>query len=197
MRLAIADPPYPPIFGERRDLADGSTRLTTRSRARRWYGDGTRGRGDSAPADFHEDAARWDDLTEHRKLLEMLDSSYDGWAISTTPDGLGAYHPLPVPARVMAWHRPRAMPGGLHLVSRWEAVIVLVPESRRARRPDAEPVSDVLTASPPGAGFPGAKPPEWTRWVLSALGYDPATDTVADLFPGSGAVGRAVDGMLL
>jgi hypothetical protein len=97
---------------------------------------------------------------------------------------------------VMVWHRPRAMPGGVRLMSKWEAVIVFVPEGRRARG-EGDLVGDVLTASAPSAGFAGAKPAEWTRWILSVLGYDPATDTVADLFPGSGAVGRAVDGMLL
>jgi hypothetical protein len=195
MKLAIADPPYPPIFAERRDLADGSTRLTSRSRARRWYGDGTRATTDSPPADFHPRAHEWDDLTEHRQLIERLADEYDGWAIATTPDGLGAYHPLPVSARVMAWHRPRAMPGGQRLTSKWEPVIVFVPEERRGR--DSGPdVPDVLTASSP-QGFAGAKPALWTRWVLSALGYDPTTDTVDDLFPGSGAVTRALDGMLL
>lgn len=196
MKLAIADPPYPPIYAERRDLADGTARLVVRSRARRWYGDGTRGTTDSAPADFHADAGRWDDLTEHRALIERLADKYDGWAIATTPDGLGAYHPLPVSARVMAWHRPRAIPGGQRLMSKWEAVIVFVPEGRRARD-EGDMVGDVLTAAAPNAGFAGAKPPEWTRWVLAALGYDPVTDTVDDLFPGSGAVGRAADGMLL
>jgi len=196
VKLAIADPPYPPIFGERRDLADGTTRLVVRSRARRWYGDGTRGAADSPPADFHADAGRWDDLTEHRALIERLADEYDGWAIATTPDGLGAYHPLPVSARVMAWHRPRAMPGGQRLMSKWEPVIVFIPEGRRNRE-EGEIVSDVLTASAPNAGFAGAKPAEWTRWVLAVLGFDPAADTVDDLFPGSGAVSRAVDGMLL
>lgn len=45
-----------------------------------------------------------------------------------------------------------------------------------------------LTEPVPATGFVGAKPARWTRWVLDALGYDPAEDTVADLFPGSGAV---------
>lgn len=193
MRLAIADPPYPPLFGERFDVVDGGSRLTVRSRARRWYGDGTRAKTDSKPADFHPDAGDWDDLSEHRRLIEHLTAEYDGWAIATTPDGLGAYHPLPVSARVAVWNRPNAMPGGSRLMSMWEAVIVFVPEERRIR---GDVVRDVLTASAPRLGFAGAKPPAWTRWVLSMLGYDPATDTVDDLFPGSGSVAAAADGML-
>lgn len=185
MRLAIADPPYPPIFSERRDLADGGMRGYSRSRAVRWYGGGTEA------SDHHPDASRWDDLREHRALLAHLVAEFDGWAIATTPDGLGAYHPLPVSARIMAWHRQNAMPGGHRLVSRWEPVIVFPPEGRRARTTGPR-VSDVLTTAIPQLGFTGAKPPEWTRWVLDALGFDPAEDEVIDLFPGSGGVAAAV-----
>lgn len=169
MRLAIADPPYPPQYGERFDLAGGGPQS----------------------ADHHPEAALWDDLDAHRALIELLVDTYDGWAIATTPDGLGAYHPLPVSARIMAWHRRNGMPGGHRLVSSWEPVIVFVPESRRPRATGPR-VRDVLDAASPRVDFPGAKPPEWTRWVLDALGYDPALDTVVDLFPGSGLVSAAL-----
>lgn len=47
-------------------------------------------------------------------------------------------------------------------------------------------------------GFPGAKPAAWTRWVLDALGYDPETDELVDLFPGSGSItAAATQGVLL
>jgi hypothetical protein len=126
--------------------------------------------------------------------MERLIDEYDGWAIATTPDGLGAYHPLPVSAHVAAWVRPNAMPGGQRIMSRWEPVIVFVPEARRGR--EQLRVADVLTAAAPRRGFAGAKPAEWTRWVLDMLGYAPGEDTVTDLFPGSGAVAAAIDGML-
>ena len=126
--------------------------------------------------------------------MEHLIDEYDGWAIATTPDGLGAYHPLLVSARVGAWVRPNAMPGGGRIIPRWEPVIVFVPEDRRGA--EQLRVPDVLTAAAPRRGFAGAKPAEWTRWVLAMLGYAPGADTVHDVFPGSGAVGAAVDGML-
>ncbi|RUQ07029.1 hypothetical protein D8M34_06040 [Microbacterium sp. HSID17254] len=194
MKLAIADPPYPPLFSERRDVPGGPLRVTSRSRSRRWYGDGPRAATDSPIADFHPDAGVWDDITEHRRLIERLVEEFDGFAIATTHDGLDAYRPLPIGAHTAVWHRPTALPGGGRIINRWEPVIVFVPEERRGR--EGLRVSDVLTANAPRAGFVGAKPPEWTRWVLDMLGYDPATDELHDLFPGSGAVAAAADGML-
>ncbi|QTV79471.1 hypothetical protein [Microbacterium sp. NIBRBAC000506063] len=145
MKIAIADPPYPPLFRERFDLVDGRSRVTARSRATRWYGDGTRSRTDAPRADLHPEASKWDDIAEHRALLLHLVEHFDGWAIATTPDGLGAYHPLPVNSQIMAWHRPTAMPGGGRLIERWEPVIVYIPEERRTRA--GARVSNVLTAN--------------------------------------------------
>ncbi len=199
MRLAIADPPYPPQASERYDTASGEPRIVTRSRARRWYGDGTRARGER-PADFHADAGEWDDPRRHRLLLDQLLDEFDGWAIATTPDGLRCYEPLPVPCRLLVWVKRRAMPTGHRIASMWEPVIVYPPRERRARAADRgvrlAQVPDVLTCSPPGAGFAGAKPEAWTRWVLDALGHEP-DDEVVDLFPGSGAVSRAIEQAVL
>jgi hypothetical protein len=204
VRLAIADPPYPVQRSERYDTATGAPRVTVRSRARRWYGDGPRGQNDTAPADFHPDAGEWDDPARHRSLLLELMDGWDGWAIATTPDGLEAYAPLPVPARILVWHKTRSTPTGHRISSSWEPVILYPPKQRRARTAAAgagvygRQIPDVLTAAPLNGGFPGAKPPSWTRWVLDALGYQQDTDTLDDLFPGSGAVtSAAADGVLL
>lgn len=192
MRLAIADPPYPPHFSERHDLADGGARITTRSRARRWYGDGPRDRGSrNQPADFHPDAGEWDDPARHRQLLEQLADEFDGWAIATCSDGLHHYGQLPIPTRVMAWVKPRAMPTAHRITNGWEPVILYPPVGRRARA--GAQVPDVLTAAAPAIGFPGAKPTAWTEWVLDAMGFDPDLDTVTDLFPGSGSVSRVIE----
>lgn len=197
MRLAIADPPYPPQRTERHDLADGGARLTSRSRARRYYGDGPIDQGNGHRADFHPEAGIWDDPAEHRALLEFLLASFDGWAIATSPDGLDAYRPLPIPCRTLAWVKTNAMPTSHAIAGTWEAVIVYPPIGRRARTLGERQVPDVLLAGRGRQGFAGAKPPAWTRWVLAALGYDPASDELEDLFPGSGAVSAAADGMLL
>jgi hypothetical protein len=162
-------------------------RITARSRARRYYGDGARPSGE-VPADFHAEAGEWDDPARHRALLEQLMAEYDGWAIATTPDGLECYRPLPVPCRVLAWVKPTAPAGSHRLRSTWEAVITYAPPNRRGGRGQ---ISDVLIENAPRVGFPGAKPERWTRWVLDALGYQEG-DLVVDMFPGSGAVTAAI-----
>jgi hypothetical protein len=124
-------------------------------------------------------------------MLQLLDE-FDGWAIATSPDGLAAYGTLPVPCHVMVWVKPNASPGSHRILSKWEAVIVYPPVGRRSNRNGAGSMVDVLTANAPRRGFHGAKPPEWTRWVLSSLSYNPATDEVVDLFPGSGAVSEVI-----
>lgn len=176
MRLAIADPPYPPFVGS------GGRK----NRASRWYGDGQRGRTDR-PADVHPEAAEWDDPARHRQLLGELLDGYDGFAIATSPDGIAAYGPLPPAVRLMVWVKPNAQPGSHRLRSMWEPVILYPPAGRRCNRGVGQ-TPDVLTAMAPRDGFVGAKPPAWIGWVLAALSYDAEIDTLDDLFPGSGAV---------
>ena len=52
---------------------------------------------------------------------------------------------------------------------------------------------DVVYANAMQSRHVGAKPVEWTRFVLDLLGYDQNTDEVVDLFPGSGIVTRAIE----
>lgn len=184
MRLAIADPPYPPFVG-----AGGR-----KNRSSRWYGTGQRSVKDAGMvADLHPDAADWDDKDTHRELLQRLCMTYDGWAIATSPDGIAAYGPLPPEVRIMAWIKPNAIPGSHRLRSMWEPVLLFPPQSRRSNRNGVGALPDVLTARAPRIGFTGAKPLEWTQWVLAALSFDSQTDTVDDLFSGSGNVQKVID----
>jgi len=182
VKLAIADPPYPPFVG-----VGGR-----KNRASRWYGTGQRSTTD-VPADQHPDAHQWDEPERHRRLLCDLVEIYDGWAIATSPDGLSAYGALPVGCRVMAWVKPNAVPGAHRIRSMWEPVIVFPPAGRRSNRGGVGAVPDVLVEPAPRIGFRGAKPAAWTRWVLAALTHDPVADTVDDLFRGSGAVSAELE----
>lgn len=182
MKLAIADPPYPPFVGS------GGYK----PRAARWYGDGQRSLTDQ-PADFHPNARDWDDPKRHRALLEQLVDEYDGWAIATSPDGIVAYGLLPIACRIMVWIKPNAQPGAHRLRSMWEPVILFPPQGRRSNRGGVGCMPDVLTCNAPRVGFRGAKPVEWTRWVLDAMTYNSNLDDVDDLFHGSGLTNSAVE----
>lgn len=168
MRIAIADPPY-------------------LGRASRWYGVGGRGSGGGQHrADEHPAAAEWDEAETHRQLVVRLGEEFDAWAIAAAPSSLPVYlAAAPAALRVMIWHRRNAVPSGARVRACWEPVLIHTP--RRAYG-SGLPVNDVLDCPNPVGGFAGSKPPQWTRWVLDALGYDPEQDTVEDLFNGSGGV---------
>lgn len=189
MRLAIADPPY-------------------LGRAAVWYGDGmgksqlSQQYGGTArmksvrPADNHPLAHEWDCIDRHEELVHALIDNYDGWAIAMAHDNLRTYLPLVpamVPLRIAIWTKPQSMPGGARVVNAYEPVIVRIPEGRRSSAGATIFPRDSVTISRINNGFAGAKPPQWTRWVLDMLGYDPAKDTVDDLFGGSGAVKAEID----
>lgn len=187
MRLAIADPPY-------------------LGRADRWYGDGrgsgrTRADGgyrrrNGRKPDHHPEAKLWDDPAAHAALIAQLSDEYDGWAVAGHATSARVLlDAAPAGAQLAVWARPNALPGGARVLNTWEPVLLYVPQGRRDRSTGMR-VRDLLVAPVPRQGFLGSKPPEWTRWVLDMLGYDPGTDELVDVFAGSGAVAAAADGML-
>ena len=188
MRLCIADPPY-------------------LGRASEWYGE----RGNTTvlrnkgagyrPADRHTSAEAWDQLATHAQLVHRLIEEYDGWAIAMAHDNLRDYLPLiprNVPIRIGIWVK-HPLPGAARILNTYEPVVVRIPEGRRSSvgSPPPHP-RDAVSISRESLGFTGAKPRAWTRWVLDLLGYDQETDTVDDLFEGSGAVrAELAQGVLL
>ena len=176
MKLAIADPPY-------------------LGRANRWYGDGCGDGNGIGRADFHPEAAKWDDPQSHIDLVHMLEKEYDGWAIALTVHSLSTYMKVIETdsrngIRVMCWIKPIAIPSGSRIATSQEPVIVRVPKERRGWK-SGKRMKDHLIANPKQNGFVGSKPDEWTQWVLDAMGYQDG-DIVDDLFPGSGAVTYAI-----
>lgn len=180
MKLCIADPPY-------------------LGRAARWYAPDHRQRGfhGGMVNDYqvntttHPDAAEWDDPNRHHRLVVQLDQEYDGWAIAAWATSLPTYLRADPTLRVAVWVKPGAIPGGHRIIRAWEPVLLRLPP-RSGKSAAGNVVRDVCTATPE-PGHVGAKPRAWTRWVLDLLDYDPETDTVHDLFPGSHAVSRAID----
>jgi hypothetical protein len=177
MKLCIADPPY-------------------LGRARRWYGPGGCGDGGGRnQADNHPEAHLWDKPETHQNLVKQLEDNYDGWAIAMSVHSLSTYLDVIETdsrngIRVCVWNKPSAITSGNRITNHWEPVIVRVPKDRRGWQ-DGERMKDVLTCLPPRVNFRGAKPLEWTRWVLDLMGYRDG-DEVFDMFHGSGSVTKAI-----
>ena len=119
-------------------------------------------------------------------------AGYDGWALSTFAEALPAVLALcPPGVRVAAWHRGERPTRSRWPLHAWEPVIY--SGGRRlmggARRADSTVCGVAPLDTLPGRVI-GAKPAAVCRWIFTLLGAAPG-DTLDDLFPGSGAVGRA------
>ena len=147
-------------------------------------------------AHYYRDHPDYGGEVDHGELLSKL-ATYDGWALSTSARALPQVLALAVaqglPVRVAAWVRgPRAHATAVHALNAWEPVIY-VPVASRSRGDGSR--IDVLThgvaamTALPGRVI-GAKPAAFCRWMFDLIGAQPA-DTLDDLFPGSGIVGRA------
>lgn len=167
MKLAIADPPY---LGRAALWYGGNERRADHHTPGR-----SRGRAKTAP-EYHPDAHRWDDPMEHIALMSHMNAEYDGWAMAASGKTLAHHYSASPSISGRGW-RPRNC---------WQQPICANPGN---------------LSSWPGWGWMPSPAP-WTkcmavltRWVLDMLGYQPG-DEVDDLFPGSGAVQRAVEVLL-
>jgi hypothetical protein len=171
VRIAVADPPYP-------------------GQSKRLYGD-------------HPDYAG---EVDHGELVDRL-MTYDAWALHTSASALQQVLSLCPPpqidqrknigrvldgtgCRVLVWIKGQICWRPVRIQYDWEPIIVY--GGRRTK--DTRPVlKDWIHANPrDGNQFTGAKPYDVCRYVFDALGAEPQDD-LDDLFPGSGAVGRAWD----
>jgi transposase-like protein len=128
---------------------------------------------------------------DHAALIQRLSDTYtDGWALSCSSPSLAFILPLcPPDVRVMAWVKPfSSFKPGVGVAYAWEPVIV---RGGRRRSRDQRTVRDWLAASiTMRAGLAGVKPRHFAFWLFTVLNMQPQ-DTLADLFPGSGAVSQA------
>lgn len=145
----------------------------------------------------HPDGLCWDDLATHKLLIERLAAGYpDGWALSCTTPSLRDLLPLTPPdTRIGAWVKPfHVFKKGVRPAYAWEPVLF---RGGRNQNPPVPPkggeqitpndfVSAPITLR---KGLTGAKPEVFCRWVLDLLGYVDG-DELADLFPGTGVMGR-------
>jgi hypothetical protein len=139
----------------------------------------------------HDDAAAFDDLATHTDLIARLQEEFpEGWAMSLHTPSLRTLLPLcPEDCRVGAWCKPFAVfKPNVNPAYAWEPVIYR--GGRKFTREDRT-VRDFVTANITlRRGVKGAKPDAFCYWIFDLLNMQPE-DEFHDLFPGSGAVGRA------
>lgn len=128
---------------------------------------------------------------DHAALLAAL-NEYDGWALSSGADLAAMQAVVPLlgrSVRIGVWVKPFAsFKPGVNPAYAWEP-IYFKPARRRGR--DVPTVRDWVSAPITlRRGLSGVKPDAVCWWLFDALGAA-SGDTLDDLFPGSGAVGRA------
>lgn len=168
MKFAYADPPYLGMCGK-------------------FYGH------------HHPDGRCWNDLATHARLLERLAADYpDGWALSCSSPSLREMLPLTPPrTRVAAWVKPYAVfKPFVRPCYAWEPVLFtggrktgFAPPERGGGQITPKDYLSIRVTNQ--RGLAGAKPPEFCRWVADLLGYQDG-DEMTDLFPGTGAMSRAL-----
>ena len=145
-------------------------------------------------ARYYADHPDYAGEVDHQALVARLCAEFpDGWALSTSSRALRDVLMLcPPDVWIGVWTKP--VPPGYTVRPRsaWEPVIFrggrVLPRAQTT-------VLDWVHAAPmrsyPGAVV-GTKPPAFCAWLFASLGAC-RDDTLADLFPGSGAVGRAFE----
>lgn len=119
--------------------------------------------------------------------------TYDGWALSTNENALQQLLALcPDGVRILAWCKTDASPWFKHPYPSWEPVICVPARASTAPQKVAAHIATPKLSGVLGGdhAFPGVKPPAFCEWVIHCLGAEPA-DTLIDMFPGTGIMGRA------
>lgn len=134
-------------------------------------------------------------MIDQRALCRRLVAEFDGFVLHTSSVALGemlSYFPTGGGIRVMAWVKPfAAFKRNVPVAYAWEPVLVKacrtpVVSGRIVMR---DWVSEKITLK---KGLTGAKPEAVARWAFEVVGAKP-DDELVDMFPGTGAIGRAWD----
>jgi hypothetical protein len=134
---------------------------------------------------------------DHKALLERLQDEFDGWVLHTHVPGLLMYSErgwLPKGVRVCGWFKSfAAFKRNVSVAYAWEPVIIKAARkpavSKRMIYRDFKEVPDSIKCPVTlKKGLAGAKPPPVVLWAIELMGSHYA-DKLADLYPGTGAVG--------
>jgi len=141
----------------------------------------------------HPEADIWDDPETHRRLIARLGDEYpDGWAMSASVPSLFALLPmLPADCRICVWVKPFcSFKPSVRIAYAWEPIILA---GGRKRTREQRTIRDWFACEiAMKQGLVGAKPAPVVHWILDLLNVQRG-DSVADLFPGTGIVGRCVE----
>lgn len=135
---------------------------------------------------------------DHGDLVGRLVADYpDGWALSlSSPSthivldhcrdyGLSL---MDGDIRLMAWVKPfAAFKRNVRVAYTWEPLVVKPAVRLDGAVPTRDHISESITLK---KGLTGVKPEKVCHWLFGVMGLRPC-DQLDDLFPGSGAVGRA------
>jgi hypothetical protein len=159
---------------------------------------------------YHPDGLCWDNVDTHRLLIERLITDFpDGWALSASTPSLKSILPFcPDGHRVGAWVKSfGAFKRGVRPAYMWEPVVFHGgrnpgngyrhdPPERNGKQntPKDFFISEIESPAIRESitlrrGLTGAKPEAVCHWILQLLNVQPG-DEVADLFPGTGIMGR-------
>jgi hypothetical protein len=139
----------------------------------------------------HPEAGIYDTVVGHRALIDRLAREFpDGWAYSLSSPSLRVLLPLcPEDVRVGAWVKPFAsFKPNVNPAYAWEPVVF---RGGRRKGRDVPTVRDFVSCPITlRRGLAGAKPEGFAWWLFDLLGMREG-DEFADLFPGTGGMGRA------
>jgi hypothetical protein len=129
---------------------------------------------------------------DHKQLIEIMTDKYDGWALSCSSPSLREILPYcPDKIHIGAWVKPFAsFKPGVNPSYSWEPVIFY---GGRKRGRDMQTVKDFISENITlRKGLSGVKPENFCFWIFEMLNIRHG-DLFDDLFPGSGAVTKALD----
>jgi hypothetical protein len=137
-------------------------------------------------ARYYRNEASYAGEVDHAQLIQRL-RTFDGWALSTSRKGLRQVLALaPVGVYVCPWVKIKSKPKSLGPANIHEYVLVQPARLALGGPPDAF-CGQVARGG--DSDLKGRKPIKFVRWIFQLLGAMPG-DTLADLYPGSGVVGR-------
>jgi hypothetical protein len=137
---------------------------------------------------------------DHRELIGRLHRDFpDGWSLSCSspslPIILGYCAEAGATVRIAAWVKPWAVWLDRNVAYAWEPVIFEGGRRRGKARPTAVDwvmANAVMKRNDDPHATKGTKPEKFCFWLFDLLGME-SQDTLIDLFPGSGAVTKALE----